>query len=450
MTRKIMIFGNKKTGADAKRSIRIPAIILTLILACIVAPVLADVKYTEGNPDLSAYIAGTNEFAAGSDIIVPIVIENSGLNKYMESNPDIVARDDLPNTAKFVTVSLSTGNAPIEIKSDPQMIGDIHGQTTKPVVFSATINADAPAGTYQIPVEITYTTLSSVDEYTDQPMFKYHYQQNHLTLAVPLVIKVEVIPRIISATPDHLAAGADGYINLTLKNVGSLDGTKATVSLIRNGESPVAPLDNNVYIGDFPAGSTVTCQYRVSVNKTAVSKTYPVDVVVSYLNNEGDTVSSRTETAGVSVGNKVNIVVTSPAITMRPGSKSTIQVVYRNTGDITIRSAKARIKEVIPFTSLNDVVDLGDLAPGQTALANYQLSVTSDATPKEYGLDSEIRYTDTLNDTYVSDPIKVTITVKNPTGIEGIFSNTLLLSVIVIALAGLVFYGRRILRKKKQ
>lgn len=432
---------------------RIPAraLLLVLILAAFMtAPALADVKYSGGSPNLTAYISGLNEFTAGSDIAIPVVIENSGLNQYEEVASNVIARDDLPNTAKFVTVSLSAGTAPIIIKSDPQMIGDLQGQATQTAIFSATINADAPAGTYLLPVDINYTTLSSVDENTAEPTVHNRYQQNHVTLTMPLVIKAEVIPQIISATPDHLITGSHGYVNLTLKNIGSLDGTKTTVSILQDGMSPIAPIDNKVYIGDFPVGSTVSCQYKISVDKTAVNKSYPIDVVVTYQNDEGDFVSSRTETAGVNVGSKVNFAIISPIITMNPGSRSTIQVVYKNTGDTTVRSAKARIREVIPFTSLNDVVDIGDLAPGQTALATYQLSVTSDATLKEYGLDSEIRYTDALNDTYVSDPLKVTITVKNPTGIEGIFSNLLLLSVIVIALAGLVYYGRRILRKNKQ
>ena len=50
-------------------------------------------------------------------------------------------------------------------------------------------------------------------------------------------------------------------------------------------------------------------------------------------------------------------------------------------------------------------------------------SVASDATIKEYGLDSEIRYLDALDYTYISDPMKVPIDVKNLTGFAGIVSN---------------------------
>jgi len=432
------------------RSIPTRAVLLLLILACcIAAPALADTKYTGGSPNLSAYVSGVNEFTAGSDITIPVVLKNTGLNQYMQVDQNTVAPDDLPNTAKFVTVNLSAGDAPIEIKSDPQMIGDMPGQATETVVFSATVNADAPAGTYMLPVEIRYTTLSAVGEFTSVPTVRNYYQQNDVTLAVPLVIKAEVIPQVISAVPDHLVAGADGYINITLKNIGSLDGAKATVNILQDDESPIVPVDSSVYIGDFPVGSTVTCPFKVSVDDTAINKSYPVDVVVVYQNNEGDFVDSRTETAGVDVASKVDFAITSPTITMSPGSRETIQVEYKNTGSSMIRSAQARISAVTPFTSSDSVADLGDLAPGQSAVASYQIGVASNAVTKLYGIDSEIRYRDALDDTYISDPLKVAVDVKYRTGVAGILSNSVALSIIVAALIG-VAYAAWYFRKKRR
>ena len=254
----------------------------------------------------------------------------------------------------------------------------------------------------------------------------------------------------MSATPNHLIAGADGYINIAIKNVGSLDGTKASVKLAQNDNSPVSPVDNSVYIGDFPAGGTVSCQYKVTISDTAQNRAYPVDVFVVYQNDEGDYVQSRTETVGVDVGNKVDFVITSPPSEMSPGSKKTIQVEYKNTGNSTIESALARISAVNPFTSTSDVAYLGDIAPGQSAVASFQLTVASDATIKEYGLDSEIRYRDALNTTYVSDPMKVPINVKNQTGLAGILSNSVLLSVIVAAIIGVIYAAYYLMKKRRQ
>ena len=292
-------------------SIRIPIIVLIILSVLIVVPALAGTNYLDGTPNLTAYIAGTNEYQASGDVQVAVVIENNGmsLNKQVASN--IIDRDDPPTTAKFVTVAMSAGDAPLVVKSDPRMIGDLASQTRKTVVFDAKINADAPAGTYAVPLNITYTRIDAVGQY-QVDSFRYYYVQDNVTVTVPLVIKPEVIPEVVSATSDQLVAGADGYVNVTLKNIGTLDGTKATVEILQDDSSPVTPVDSSVYIGDFPAGSTVSCQYKVTVAKDAENKTYPVDVVVVYRNNEGDFVTSRTETVGVTVGNKVDFVILSP------------------------------------------------------------------------------------------------------------------------------------------
>jgi len=434
---------------DAPRSIR-TVLLLFIVTCCIVAaPALADTKYIGGAPNLTAYLSGVNEFTAGSDITIPIVIENSGFYQYEQVDTNTVAPDDLPTTAKFVTINLSAGNAPIVIKSDSQMIGDMLGQTTSTVEFSATINADAPAGTYMLPLEINYTTLSSVNEQDFISTEENQYQQNTLNLTVPFVIKAEVVPQVVSAVPDNLVAGADGYINLTVMNVGSLDGSKATVRLVQTGESPIVPIDSGVYVGDFPVGSTASCTFKVSVDQSAVNKDYPVGVVINYQNNEGDFVDSRTVTTGVDVGNKVSFAIISPTITLSPGSKGTIQVEYKNTGDSTVRGAEARISAITPFTISASVAYLGDLAPGQSVVATYQISVATDAVTKLYGLDSEIRYRDDIDNTYISDVMKVPVDVENQTGVSGILSNSVAVSVILAAIIGIA-YAVWYMRKKQR
>ena len=423
--------------------------VFLVLAACMAAPAFAGTKYLDGFPNMTAYLSGTNEYRAGEDIQIPLVIENTGMSTEKQVSASVIDRDDLPATAKFVTVTLSAGDAPLVIKSDPQMIGDIPSLTKKTVTIHAKVDKNAPGGTYVLPLNISYTRFDYVVQY-QADSFRYYYVDDNVTVPVQLVIKPEVLPEVVSATPDHLIAGADGYINLTIKNVGSLDGTKASVKLAQNDNSPVSPVDNSVYIGDFPAGGTVSCQYKVTISDTAQNRAYPVDVFVVYQNDEGDYVQSRTETVGVDVGSKVDFVITSPPSEMSPGSKKTIQVEYKNTGNSTIESALARISAVNPFTSTSDVAYLGDIAPGQSAVASFQLTVASDATIKEYGLDSEIRYRDALNTTYVSDPMKVPINVKNQTGLAGILSNSVLLSVIVAAIIGVIYAAYYLMKKRRQ
>ncbi len=421
-----------------------------LIIACISTPVHAvQINYAGGSPDLTANISGINEFTAGSDIAIPIELRNNAISTSKEVIDGVtkVAPLDPPTTAKFVTVNLASGNAPVTIKSSSQMIGDIPGQGIAAARFSATINADAPAGTYLLPVEITYSTQSANSYYQEKSTVKNYYEQHNVTMTVPLVIKQEVLPEVISADTDNLVAGADGTIDVTVRNVGSLDGRRSTIRLVQIGQSPISPIDNGVYVGDFPADGTVSGQFKVTVDKTALRKQYPVGVMVVYQNHEGDYVNSRVVETGVDVGNKVDFTVLSPLITLSPGSKGTIQVEYKNTGDSTIHGAEARLNAGKPFEISGNGAYLGDLAPGQSAVAEYEVEISPDAVTKLYGIDSQVRYRDSLDKVHVSDILKVPVDVKTPTGIAGILSNKIYMTIIAAAILGIVYaiwhYGRK-------
>ena len=140
--------------------------LVSLALVCMaIAPVAAGSRYMAGSPELTAYISGTNEVSAGDDLSLAIVIENKGLNEFKFVQSGIVDRDDLPNTAKNLVVRLDNGSAPIVIKSDPQMLGDLKASTSVTATFKCKVNQDAAAGTYILPVNLTYTYLYQAEQF---------------------------------------------------------------------------------------------------------------------------------------------------------------------------------------------------------------------------------------------------------------------------------------------
>jgi hypothetical protein len=414
---------------------------------CLTAPVMAGTEYMAGSPQLSAYISGTNEFSPGSDVQLILVVENTGLNELKFVQPGIVDRDDQPNTAKFLTAALNAGDAPIVIKSDPRMLGDLKGASSANAVFFTKIRSDAPAGTYRIPLLLNYTYLYQAEQYGVDTIH-YHYKTQNETLLISIKIKPDISIDVISAVPGHLNVGTEGYIDMKIKNTGSEDGSKAVVKILRNGNSPVIPSDSSVYIGDFLPGSTVDCRYKVSVSGDAERQSYPVDVVVVYQNYEGDFITSQSDTVGIPVGGKVEFTVISPPGEMNPGNKKVIPVEYKNIGDTAVYSAQARISAVDPFTSSDDTAYIGDLKPGESKAVSFIISVDRTATLKEYGLDSEIRYRDALENTYISDPMKVKITVTATTGLTTILSNPIYLSIVLAGIIGALYLFFQYRRKK--
>ncbi|MGB7788078.1 COG1361 S-layer family protein [Methanoregula sp.] len=422
--------------------------IILIFCAFMIVPSMAGSKFTSGSPELSAYISGTNEFNPGDDVQLSVVIENTGLNEFEYSQPGIINRDDLPNTAKFLTVTLLPGDAPIVIKSDPQMLGDLDGGSSVNAVFTTKINSDAAGGTYLVPIMLNYTYLYTANQY-GVDLLQYEYQTQNITLNIPVKIKSVVSIDVLSAVPEDLNVGTEGYIDMQIKNTGSENGTKSIVKILQNGNSPILPTDSSVYIGDFPAGSTAACRYKVSVSGDAQKQTYPVDVVVVYQNEEGDFVTSRSDTVGIPVGGKADFTVISPAAEMNPGNKQVITIEYKNTGDTPVYSAQVRIDTVDPFTSNDDIAYIGDLAPGESRTVSYVMSVDRTATIKEYGLDSQILYKDALDNAYTSDTVQVKVDVTEPAGINAILTNPFYLLTVVAVIIVIIYLVFQYRKKNK-
>jgi hypothetical protein len=416
-------------------SICIAVITVAIIL---ISPVqAAGTKYMAGSPVLSAYISGSNEVSPGDTVQLKVVIENKGLNEFKFIQSGIIERDDLPNTAKFLTVSLAEGNAPVVIKSDPQMLGDLKGSSIASCVFTTKVQSDAGSGIYNLPLTLKYSYLYEAEQFGTDTI-QYLYKEKNETFNLPISIKPELKISIISVKGEHLNAGTEGYIELEVKNVGHENGKKAIIKIVRNDMSPVLPTSGSTYIGDFSVNQVISSRFKVSVSSDAEEQMYPLDVLVSYENSEGDQVTSDVETIGIQVGKKIGFDIISAADTVSPGQKKVITVQYTNNGGATAYNVQARISAVDPFTSNDDTAFLGTLTPGETREAAFEISVDKSATLKEYALDSEVRYRDALDNSLISDPMKVRIIVQkenslldNPFVLTGIAGALILLGYLV-------------------
>ncbi|MDD1665649.1 MAG: S-layer protein [Methanomicrobiales archaeon] len=420
---------------------------LIVILALLAAPAMAGEKQLFGSPKLSAAISGTNEFTPGEDVTLTVNIENTGQTDVTIVQSSIITSQDKPNTAKLLVVGLSPGTAPVTVKTDPQMVGDLLGGSSVSATFSVKISKYADGGVYSLPLQLSYQYLNTADQVSFDTV-RYWYYDKNLTIPLDIRIKPGVTLDVTGTRADQLNVGTEGYVIIRIRNDGSEFARSAVAKLARDGQSPLIPTDASVYIGDFGPGDEKQIRFKASVSTDAEAQDYPVDIRVDYTNSEGDPASSDTVTVGVPVGSKIAFSVVSPVSRVNPGEKAPLEVVYKNTGSAAVYHAEARISAVDPFTSNDDTAYLGDLAPGQTGTARFEMTVDGGATPKSYGLDSEIRYRDALDNSQISDTIKVQVDVVEPAGILGTLSNPLVLSVI-IALGAIALYYILTHRKKK-
>ncbi len=423
-------------------------IIVFLVLGlCCPLPVMGVTTYLGGSPRMSAALSGTNEFTPGQDASIKVIVWNNGVNDLKFVTKGTIERDDLPTTAKMVTVELSAGNAPVIVKNDPQSVGDIKSQGKVTVAIATKITSDANEGEYQIPLTIRYTYLASSDQDATD-ILRYNYQKVSETIPITIKIKPQVKIEVLEAVPENLNVGSEGYLILKIKNTGFEDGRKATVKIVRNGASPIIPTDSSVFIGDFPHNGTVTCKYKVAISSEAEKQTYPVDVVVMYENRDGDVVTSASDTIGIPVGGKIGFTIISGTVQVVQGSQSVIQVEYQNNGTTIAYHSQARLSAVEPFKSSDDTAYLGDLKPGEKATARYQVSVDDAAVAKEYTLDTEVRYRDALDNSQVSDTFNVPVQVQAKPASGGLMQVLTAMGFIVLIGIGAGYY-LLVMRKKK-
>ena len=422
-------------------------VVFLVLWLCFSMPVMGVTTYLGGHPQMSASISGINEFSPGQDATIKLIVQNSGVQNLQFANGGSISRDDLLTTAKTVSVGLSAGNAPIIVKSDPQIVGDIKSNEIRTVAITTKILPNATEGEYQIPLTISYTYLAAAAQPASD-ILQSNYQYRSETFPITIKIKPQVKVDILEAVPENLIVGSEGYIDLKIRNAGSEDGKKATVKLIRNGASPIIPTVSSVFIGDFPHNGTVTSRYKVTISGDAEKQTYPVDVVVTYENRDGDVITSDIETIGIPISGKISFAISSGPVQVVQGSQNVIQVEYQNTGVVTAYNSQARLSVVDPFTSTDDTAFLGDLKPGETSTARYQMSADDTATVKDYTLDTEVRYRDALDISHGSDIIHVPVQVQPKPASAGIMQALPIIVIISLICIGAGYYFL-VMKKKK-
>ncbi len=412
------------------------ALIIVLMLASI--PAAAAPRYLGGEPEFRAAIESPDKLLPGTATTLVIHLENRGGDPQVIVSPP-GSTGPPPSTAIGVTATLDAGEAPLALKTGRQMVGSLASGEGVRIPFALTVMPGATGGDYELPLTLFYTRLSS-EEQVDSGSVIYHYAEE--TALVPVLVRIDDVVRIAvtDVSAGSLTPGGEGTLALGIENTGSLEGTGAVARIRRADGSPVIPVTGTVYIGTFSPGAVHECRFKVRIDDTAGAGTYPLEIAVDYRGRSGEPLASEPETVGIPVAGKITFGTHSGTPLVYRGSRAPVDITFENTGPATVYSAQARISAVEPFTGYRDTAKLGDLAPGEQASARFEIGVGKAATLKDYGLDAEIRYRDEEGQDRISDPLTVSITVGERPGLLRIFSDPLILSVIVALAIGIGYY----------
>ena len=81
-----------------------------------------------------------------------------------------------------------------------------------------------------------------------------------------------------------------------------------------------------------------------------------------------------------------------------------------------------------------DQAFIGTLQPGESKTVVFRLDVDSDATPKDYGINSEIKYTDVNGDTVISESMKIPVVVNAASA--SLLLPAAAVIIVIVAIAG--------------
>ena len=430
---------NKNRRDEAKRRLATVLISIVLIMLVATGPAAAGEKFVWSEPFLSATITGSNEFYPGNNYEIEIVIENMAedTNEILTLYPNLVPVT--PSAALGTVVTLLPGDSTAVIKSGSYMVGDILKGESATVSYIIYIPEDAKAGNYNLSL-VTDSDYLSYGYLITESEIKYDYGESLQVINIPVKIKGKIIPGIVSVDYENLDSGKQGYIGLTFKNDGYTYGKNAEAILTFPVGSPVTLEEGSVFIGNISPGETKTARFKAQVNESVNSGEYPADFIISYTDEYGNLAESDDVTAGISTGAGPKFEVVAEEISISPGETRKIIVTYKNTGDATAYDASSRITANDPFTAVSDSAMLGEIAPGETMTAEYTISLDRTAIIKPYGLNTEIKYYDKLDNLCLSDELKVKITAEDRFDIVSAITNPVVVAILMAAVLLGIYY----------
>ena len=171
-------------------------------------------------------------------------------------------------------------------------------------------------------------------------------------------------------------------------------------------------------------------KFTIEISKKTPAGTYPLNLNLSYkyqnnvqvsgdeydtstgmVTNQGVGIwyenATENQTVFVQVKNEPYFEVTNVTGNLYPDEGGMLEVTYKNVGEEPANDATVRVSASDPFSTTDDQAYLGNLKPGESAVAVFDMDVDETATPKPYSLNSEVLYEDKEGHDQISDSVKI-------------------------------------------
>ncbi len=372
------------------RSVGIILLVSTVLVVVVLSgpTAIAAEPAQNGTPNVVLTLPDNQLDTASSDVI-EVQIENDAHPANRTHPEDILV-------ARSVSIN-ATDTGPLDVATESRSVGTLGPGDITTATFAVTVPGDVEPGEYDIEIQIQHKNVTTKEE----NITVQHTSTKNVT--------VEVIERprfAITAVDTTAQVGTDGTVSVELENVGAEAARDVTLTLespsnqVAFGSTEVRSPADSRQVTNISPGETTVLTYDIDVASGASAESYTLEGAVRYTDEDGlSGMEDGVDTAVVPLDAQTfELSVLESAAQIGETGEVTVEVA--NTGELDASNIRVELlaqshrtgfghpEEPVP----QDSARIDTLQAGETAIVTYDVVIGTDATPREYGFDGQVRF----------------------------------------------------------
>ncbi|GAA3858188.1 COG1361 S-layer family protein [Haloarcula argentinensis] len=361
-----------------------------------------------GSPDIDATLED-DTVAPGEQKRIEISLVNTGdLESGSAQNP---ALNSEVTTAKGLTVSLGSGDAPISVKNSKRSLGTLQAGPKTTVPFTISVDDDASSGTYDAQLRLDYKHTSYISEGTGAR----DEDQTRETVDIEIDVTDDATFNVTNVESDA-RVDSTGTVAVSVENTGDSPARNAAVTLeSQNQDLTVSGgTATSRFVDTWETGETRTFRYRVTSTEAAEPESYQFDLSVAFDNEDGLRTQSPSQSVAVAPDPEQTFSVVNASSSVAVSNTGTYEVNLRNTGPLTVNDAAVKFNsqnaDITFGQSPSTTAYVGEWEPGEVRTVRVDATASPDAEDRSYALSATVQYDDQEGDTSAYDDVPMSIT----------------------------------------
>ena len=360
-----------------------------------------------GSPDIDATLED-DTVTPGEQKTIEISLVNTGdLDSGSTQNP---ALNSEVTTAKGLTVSLGSGDAPISVKDSKRSLGTLQAGPKTTVPFDISVDDDASSGTYEAQLKLNYKYTSYISEGTGSR----DEESTTRTVDIEIDVTDDATFNVTDIT-SNARVDSTGTVTVSVENTGDGSARDAAVTLesqdkdleVSGGET------TSRFVDKWEPGEVRTFNYRVSSAESAEPEPYGFGLSVAFDNEDGLRTQSVEQSVAVEPDPEQQFSVVNSSSSVAVSNTGTYEVQLRNTGPLTVDDASVTFDSQnadITFGESSSTTSyVGDWEPGEVRTVRVDTTASPEAEERSYALSANVQYDDQEGDTSTYDDVQLSL-----------------------------------------